>query len=113
MQTTVISAYLIAGVVCVVFFLLALLLSNHVNYEPDKSDVTKRKKFFWCFNTLSLVIGVVLNYFMELRGIRIPSKYHDYLIHMSIAAVAFFILYLVIGLLISKLSKGKKVETWF
>ncbi len=113
MQTTIVSAYLIAGVVCIVFFLLALVLSNLVNYEPDKSDVTKRKKFFWIFNVLSLVIGLVLNYILELKDIRIPSKYSDYLLHMAIAAVVFFILYVVIGLLISKLSKGKKVETWF
>ena len=113
MQTTVVSAYLIAGVVCIVFFLLALLFSNKVNYEPDKSDVSKRKKIFWIFMSLSVVVGVLLNYFLELRNIRVPSKANDYMFHMGIAAAVFSVLYVGIGFLLSKVSKGKKVETWF
>lgn len=113
MQTTVVSAYLIAGVVCIVCFLLALLISNKINYAPDKSDVGKRKKVFWLLMVASLLVGLGLNYFLKLSAIRIPARYNDYLIHMAIAAVAFAVLYVLIGFLLSKVSKGKKVETWF
>ncbi|MCQ2224484.1 MAG: hypothetical protein MJZ14_02005 [Paludibacteraceae bacterium] len=113
MHTTVVTAYLISGIACIVLFLLALVFSNGVNYEPDKSDVRKRKIIFWVFNIVSLLGGLALNYFLELKGIRVPSKAESYLIHMAIAAVVFFVLYIVIGFVLSKVCKGKKVETWF
>jgi MFS family permease len=113
MQTTVVTAYLIAGVVCIVSFLLALLLSNKVNYEPGRSDVGQRQRYFWFLMVFSLLIGLLLNYFLELRGIRIPSRANNYLIHMVIAGVGFSALYVVVGFLLSKVSKGKKIETWF
>ena len=112
-QVSVFNAYAIAGGVMVLFFLLACLCANLINYKPDKSDYKTRKINMILLGIASLFIGLAANYFFVLLGIKIPSHHNDYLTHMCIAAVVMIVLYYLLAFVCSKVMKNTKLGTWF
>lgn len=113
MLFSVIPAWGIAGVTMVVFLLLAALVSTMTIYRPDKSDLKVRKVQFWLMGIFSVLTGVALNYVLYLMNIRISNQYNDYMLHMLIAAGVSFVVFVLIGFVLSKIFKSSKIGTWF
>lgn len=116
MHTTVISAYILGIGALIVCLFLAIIVSNCIKYEAgsDPKDGAKRRMWYWIFCVICLVLSFVLPYAFVFQGIKVPSKQTQYLIHMAISTGLMTILYIVFGMLISKVfSKHGKLSNWF
>lgn len=113
MNFSVIPAWGIAGVTMVAILLLAILLANLVNVRPDMSDSKTRKIQFWLLSFCSLFIGLILNYIIYYRDLLIPSQKKDYLLHMLVAGAVSYVVYILLGFILSKIFKSSKLGTWF
>ena len=112
-SVSVSSAYIIGVSVCVVFILLAAILSMSISYRPDLSDVSKRKVLFWIFAILCPVITFVIGYFAVYNGIRVHTHKTSYMTAMGISAAISFVLYVVLGFIAAKVNKTGKIGNWF
>ena len=113
MNFSVIPAWGIAGVTMVASLLLAILLANLVNVRPDMSDSKTRKIQFWLLGIGSLFIGLTLNYFIYYHDLRISSQQDSYRQHMWLAGVVSLVVYILLGIILSKIFKSSKLGTWF
>lgn len=116
MNDSVMSAYLIGFVVFIVCMLLAILVANSIKYEAgvNPQDKKKRRLWFWIFAIACPVIILAVTYFCVYTDIRIPSKKDAYITSMCISSGAFFVLYVLLGFLLSKVMfKHGKLSSWF
>ena len=109
------NAYVISAAVTIVAMLVAIVASNSVAYKPGVStaDVTARRVWFWLMGVLTPVISLAICYFtlyLEARG---KAKKMDAMQAMCIAAAVSFVLYIVVGWVLSKIFNNKKIGTWF
>jgi hypothetical protein len=111
-QVSITSAYMWAIVVMVVFFLIAVTISNLILFKPNDTGTTTRRIWFWVFCALTGVVGFIINYFIG-KGIQVPSAQSEYFMHSGIAAGICVLLYIIVGFVVSKLFPNSKVGTWF
>lgn len=112
MQTSVFPCYLVAIIVFVVMFLLAVVVSQLISFKPDRTDVAARKVWFWVFAALTLVGSFAIDFFVNVHSVTVPALYSKFLMHSCIAAFSAFALYIILGLIISKSTRGK-LASWF
>lgn len=111
-QVSMSSAYVWALILGVVCFLLAVIIANLILFKPNNPGTGARRMWFWILGVASVVIGLIIN-FIKADGITVPSIQSDYQMHSAIAAGVCFALYVLIGLIVSKLAPNSKVGTWF
>lgn len=107
------SAYILSVIVFAVMFVISAGGANLISYKPDTSDVGKRKVWFWVLGVLTPVVAFLLNYAIFYTKIHAHSKQADFLTAMAIGAGVAFVLYVIAGLLASKISKTGKISNWF
>ena len=61
MLEIIISVYICALVAAVLALVLAIVLSNKVSYQPNLSDVGKRKGIFWFSSIVAPVVSVQIS----------------------------------------------------
>jgi TRAP-type C4-dicarboxylate transport system permease large subunit len=105
--------YIIGGICFAVFFLLAFVSANMVNYRTDHSDKSTRRVWFWVFAALTAISTFCICYFGFAIGIKMPSKQGAFLNSTCIATGVFLVAYIILGLVVSKIFKSKKVQSWF
>lgn len=116
MHTTVISAYILGAVALIITMILAIVVSTSIKYESgaNPQDGKKRRMWYWIFCVLCLVLSFVLPYVFVYNGIKVHTKQTQYLIHMAISTGVMTVLYVLLGLLISKVfSQHGKLSNWF
>ena len=115
MQTSVVSAYVIGIVVFIVMLLLAVIVSNFIDYEPgtNPTDPRKRKMWFWTFGALTPVFTFFLAFFVVYIGIRMSNVQEKYMTAMCISTALSFILYVALGFALSKIFGHGKLHHWF
>lgn len=111
-QVSVTSAYMWALIVMVVCLLLATLISNMILYKPNNPGTTAKRIWFWGLCVASAAIGFIINYFIG-SGITVPSVQSSFYMHAGIAAGVSFVVYILLGFIISKMFPNSKVGTWF
>lgn len=111
-QASILSAYMLSGVVMVVCFLLAVLIANMILFKPRDPGVTKRRIWFWILCAATGVIGFLIN-FVIAQGITIPNVHANYLMHSGIATGVSVVLYIIVGFVLSKIFPKSKIGTWF
>ena len=60
MSEVIIPVYICALVAAVLALVLAIILSNNVSYQPNLSDVGKRKGIFWFSSIVAPVVSALL-----------------------------------------------------
>lgn len=107
-------AYIIGIVVSLVLLLIAAIISNSIEYEmtSNPKDKGKRKMWFWIFAAASIVVTFIVGYFLS-TGIRVPSKSAAFLTATGIASGVSFVVYVVLGFIISKMNGHGKLSNWF
>ena len=115
MNTTVASAYMIGGIILVVFLLLAVLVANGISFETgiNREDKKKRRTWFWVLAVLCPIAVMAVSYFAVYTGIRVPSRQTAYITAMGISSAAAFVLYVAIGYVLSKMFPHGKLSSWF
>lgn len=109
-----ITAYVISGITALVLLLIAALIATAINYEGGSrpKDALKRRSWFWLIAALNPAIIFLLGYYMFKpdANIMIVKRYINAL---SIGTAAGFILYLLLGFVLSKIFKNGKIGHWF
>lgn len=126
------SIYLIGVVAAVAFLLIAILVANLIKFEPGShpKDPQKRRIWFWILGVLAVITTFVLLYFVfmpasaeSLKEVGLLKKtadfdayklkFNTYNKNFPIATGVCFVVYVVIGFILSKVFKSKKIGNWF
>lgn len=109
------SAYVMAIVISLVFLLIAAVVSNLIKFErgSNPKDPGKRKMWFWILAILSPIIIFLIGFLVVRSGIKVPSARESYTTALSLSTGLSFILYVVLGFILSKTFKHGKIGNWF
>lgn len=110
-----ISAYIMAIVIALVFLLIAAVISNSIQFEGGShpKDPGKRKMWFWIFAILCPLVIFLIGFLVVRPGINVPSLKGKYTTALSIGTGVAFVLYIVLGFVLSKVFKNGKLGNWF
>lgn len=67
MSEIIVPVYICALVASVLALVLAIILSNNVSYQPNLSDVRKRKVIFWFSSIVAPVVSALLAFLFVYR----------------------------------------------
>lgn len=113
MQSAAPTAYIICGIVALVLFLISALIANMIQFQADNtSDHKTRKTWFWILAFLTPSICYSLGYF-AFKPIANPLVVEGYMKALAIGTGAAFALYIILGVIVSKIFKTGKVGSWF
>lgn len=104
--------YILTFAISAICFGIAVWIANSTLYRPDSSDINKRKMWFWIMFVISIILPICINIGIG-QGLQTPSATYDYVKHSCIADGVFAVLYILIGVLVSKSLSTKKVGSWF
>ena len=108
------SAYIISVIVSLVFLLISSLIANAIKFEggSNPSDPRKRKMWFWIIASLTPIVNYLLGFFVfkPHANIMIVNKY---ITALGIGTAISFVLYLVLGFVLSKIFRNGKIGNWF
>lgn len=119
-----ITVIVVGVVIALAFLLVSVLIANLIKYKPDHRDFKKRKLWFWIMGVLALITAFVVFFFTikfatpDVKTTKqLAASYTELVNHFtmlkSIATGGAFVLYIVLGFILSKIFKNKKIGTWF
>lgn len=111
-EANVMFPYFLTFGISAICFGVATWIANSTLYRPDSSDIAKRKVWFWVMFVISILLPIVINFFIA-QGLEIPNATYTYFKHSCIADAVFAVIYILIGLIVSKAFNTKKVGSWF
>ncbi len=105
--------YILSTIFAAAVLLLAALISNMIQFEggSNPKDPGKRKMWFWIFAILNPVIFFVIAAFAM-----VPSNKKDsvqWMDALPIATIVGFVVYIILGFVLSKIFKNGKIGNWF
>jgi sulfoxide reductase heme-binding subunit YedZ len=107
--------YIIAVVAALLFILIAALISNAIKFEggANPKDPAKRKMWFWVLGILApianLLFGLFTYYYPEGNSYA-KSKL---ITAIGIGSAITFVVYILVGFILSKIFKNGKLGNWF
>lgn len=112
MGTSVVVAYVWGVVISLVLILIAAIIANLIPNKPGGKDISQRKTWYWICFVLAVGLTFGINMIIA-KGILIPSKHADYVTASAISAGVAAVIYLIIGIVLSKSMKRSKLGAWF
>lgn len=112
METSIVTAYTWSAITMIIFCLLAVVVAYVTPYQKGGFDVTKCKMWFWIFAALTPVVAFIINYYHS-QDIQVVAHKNSFLMHSGIAAGVAFVLFIVIGVIVSKTAPRTKLGRWF
>ena len=93
MGFSTVSAYVIGGVSMLVLLGIAALIANSIKFQigDNRTDITKRRIWFWILAVLVPVVTFAITYFVTYKGLRIPNQKGQYFNAMCWSAAISFI----------------------
>lgn len=127
---TDINMFVVAIVCALGFLLLAMLVASLIKFEPGSNpkDPQKRKLWFWILGVLATILAFVLLFFVipvpveavdwdQIVDVSAKRRYENLMAHYTmmagIATGACFVVYILLGFILSKIFKNKKIGNWF
>lgn len=101
-----------AGVVFIIFFLIAVVSANMILYKKNDTGVTKRRIWFWVLAALTFVVSFLINWGVA-ESIEVVSQKSKYITFSWISAVCATALYVLVGFIVSRIFSSSKVGKWF
>lgn len=108
-------AYILAGAISIGFLLISILIANMIKYQGGSHPKDKRKRriWFWIMGVLSVITTLCIGFFVILPDIISPALHLKATMAISIGAGAGFVLYIILGLILSKIFRNSKLGHWF
>lgn len=115
------TAYLWTAVVAVVLFFVAVIATSMILSKPNNPGTTARRIWFWIMAVLTPILGFVVNYlYLDHVANGNDGTYtitataqQEYMMNTGIAAGVFFVAFIALGFVLSKIFKSSKIGTWF
>ncbi len=110
------TSYIIAAIFAGAMILVAAFISVAVKFEggADPSDPRKRKTWFWIFAIVNPILFYLLGSFIMAPKASDDQMAHDeYMSSLPVATAVGFLLYILIGFVLSKVFKNNKLGHWF
>lgn len=107
------SSYILTLIFAALILLIAAVVSTSIKYEggANPKDPGKRKMWFWIFAILNPVLFGVLAYtVLEPHNRRDLQQWRD---SLPLAIVVGFLIYILLGFVLSKVFKNGKLGNWF
>lgn len=108
------SAYIISIVTALIFLLLAAIIANAIKFEggSNPKDPQSRKTWFWILAILNPAIAYMLGYFVFKPDANMMVV-NNYVNALSIGTAIGFVLYILLGFILSKVFANGKIGHWF
>lgn len=104
--------YFLTFAVSAICFGVATYIANATLYRPDSSDIAKRKVWFWVMFVISILLPLGINFVLA-GNLETQHDTYTYFKHACIADGVFAVVYILLGLIVSKTFSTKKVGSWF
>lgn len=105
-------AYVWAIVISLVFLLIAAIIANLISNKPGGRDISQRKTWFWVCFVLALAVMLAVNFIIA-YGIHVPTRHSEYLTATGISAAVGAVVYILLGVGLSKGMSRSKLGSWF
>jgi preprotein translocase subunit SecG len=109
------TTYIFAIIFLAVFLLLAIVVSNMISFEggANPKDAGKRRRWFWIFAILGPISFYLYNFLMIIPSVRSGPAMNKFSMHVPIATGIVLVSYIIIGFILAKTQKRKKLGNWF
>jgi methionine sulfoxide reductase heme-binding subunit len=110
------NSYITSIIAAGLFILIAAIISNAIKFEggSNPKDPAKRKMWFWIMAILNPVLFYVLSAFaLAPNPENDQMVYDDYMSSLPIAAGIGVVVYVILGFVLSKVFKNRKLGNWF
>jgi sulfoxide reductase heme-binding subunit YedZ len=99
-----------------IFIFIAAIISNSIKFEggANPQDPKKRKIWFWIISIVNPIVFLLLALFVFAPNSDDDQMIYDnYMSSLPIAAGIGFIVYIILGFVLSKVFKNGKIGNWF
>lgn len=110
------TSYIIAAIVAGAMILIAALISTAIQFKggTNPRDPRQRKTCFWIIAILNPVVFFLLGRFvLAPKPENDQMVYDDYMSVLPVATAAGFVLYIIIGFVLSRIFRNGKLGHWF
>ena len=110
------NSYITSIITAGLFILIAAIISNAIKFEggSNPKDPAKRKMWFWIMAILNPVLFYVLSAFaLAPNPENDQMVYDDSMSSLPIAAGIGVVVYVILGFVLSKVFKNRKLGNWF
>jgi len=109
------NTYMLAVVTALVTLGIAILISNSIAYELSEKpkDPRKRKIIFWVIAIVTPILFYVYNLFLVIPNIKKGPALDKFFMTSAISPVVSLVTFILVGFILSKIFKSKKIGTWF
>jgi preprotein translocase subunit SecY len=107
------STYIIAVIFASVMLLFAALISNAIKFEGgvNPTDPRRRKIWFWVLGILNPILYYCIAAFVMAPTNKV--QYNKWMDSLPIATGIGFVLYILLGFVLSRMFKNGKLGNWF
>jgi len=107
------STYIIAVIFAAVILLFAALISNAIKFEGgvNPTDPRRRKIWFWVLGILNPILFYCIAAFAMAPTNKV--QYNKWMDSLPIATGIGFVVYILIGFVLSRMFKNGKLGNWF
>ena len=109
-----VTAIVITLVCALASLLIAAIISNSIKFEggANPKDPGKRKMWFWVWAVLNPILGFGLGLLMK-PATKSPIEADKYMKGLFMGIGIAFVLYILLGFVLSKVFKNGKLGNWF
>ena len=110
------TTYILSIIFAAAVLLLAALISSAIKFQggANPKDPGKRKMWFWIMAIINPVLFYVLSAFaLAPNPENDQMVYDDYMSSLPIAAGIGVVVYVILGFVLSKVFKNRKLGNWF
>lgn len=109
------TTYVLAVVVAIVLLVISIVIANAIKFEGghNPTDPRRRKIWFWTLAFPGPIAFFLWNMFYVTQLVKNPVAVDKFMIQYSIATGVTLVVYVLFGIIISKIFPKGKVGTWF
>lgn len=108
------SAYIISLITALIFLLLSVIIAHAIKFEggSNPKDPQSRRIWFWILAILNPAVGFLLGYTLFKPDANM-MVINNYVNALSMGTAIGFILYILLGFILSKVFANGKIGHWF